>query len=663
MYSQFNTETEEENIPYVFSDGFIIYGEKTDSKNYTEIEVPCLKHHKSDFILAVKTQLLYFKDITFNVIYGNYQSEIEFLSKPIYNSKNLIISNESPFSKPHVVIIKNGMNDDTSGVCYGNIDFKELELQDMNGNIGIKCPIRQVIVDENGEEVEINPGLDVVPSREAVRWTANTRDFLKKQFGKAKEEAEQLIDEELKEENFIKWLKTSNSVLYNYSTGRNDSVISRLAKIIDLKEIEPVYKVNGHNIKFKALEKVFKGFSVKSYKLIYSYKLQKQVTERKLITMWGDFNFDNLFLKTEKSDPRINSHLCSIGATVLSVNNLENLLNENKSSVEIKDYTDKLVSLLIESGIKIYEDVIVSENSDVILSEEETVIEKEPTPAELRKLNERIVCNTITEIYLNTINGKAFKNKKKEPKISELQNREKPLFYGFQEDESKIHFAGELLKPQLNTNGYFNDDFGLVLISKQVKQHFKKFNHIDDLFGVQEEVIINNEKFINIKMNEHIIKWNTARKIKPHLDSFKFLNWFKLIDENYFDDFITLEKYCENNYSQVSHQKSYGSNIFLDNFVDFIDKIEIIQNITDSDRDDKLDAINEIILNSSLPNNTCSGIVIDKDIIAILNKLLIYSSDLKLMLNQLNLSYQNRDYLKDEFINEIKDFIKYKKSK
>jgi len=116
-----NLETGEENTPYVFSDGYTIYGEKTDEKNYTMVEVPSLKHHKTNYIQAVKTQLLYFNNVTFEVIYENGNKyAVDFKSTPIYNSENLIISEYSPYSKPHVVIVKGGDNVETqTGVCYG----------------------------------------------------------------------------------------------------------------------------------------------------------------------------------------------------------------------------------------------------------------------------------------------------------------------------------------------------------------------------------------------------------------------------------------------------------------------------------------------------------------------------------------------------------------
>lgn len=166
LIGKFNLETGEENIPYEIKskDGEIIgvlYGEKTNEKNFTQIEIPCLPHHQSEYDLAVKTQLLFFNNVNYyHEDEDGDRCEIHFKTKVHYNSDNLIICDNSPYSKPYVVII-NGNNN--VGVCYGHVDFAELELQEMRGSIGIKCKIRQVYKDENEEDVVINEGIEVTP--------------------------------------------------------------------------------------------------------------------------------------------------------------------------------------------------------------------------------------------------------------------------------------------------------------------------------------------------------------------------------------------------------------------------------------------------------------------------------------------------------------------
>ena len=48
------------NKSITFKNGEVIYYEETEDKNYSEIIVPTKRHHRSKYINAVKSQLLYF---------------------------------------------------------------------------------------------------------------------------------------------------------------------------------------------------------------------------------------------------------------------------------------------------------------------------------------------------------------------------------------------------------------------------------------------------------------------------------------------------------------------------------------------------------------------------------------------------------------------------
>lgn len=164
LVPKFNMETEEENGFITFSDGTKVYYEKTDEKNYTEIEIPVKRHNRHKYTQAVKSQLLYFKNVKFTRISENeFEYDEEFQAEVLFESDNLIVSNNYQFSKPHIIITK-GEGDDQVGVCYGYIDFLEMEMEQLYGNIGIKCPIQSLIRDENtGVETILEPGVEVTP--------------------------------------------------------------------------------------------------------------------------------------------------------------------------------------------------------------------------------------------------------------------------------------------------------------------------------------------------------------------------------------------------------------------------------------------------------------------------------------------------------------------
>jgi hypothetical protein len=126
---KFNLNTGENNEYITLSDGTEVYYENTDEKNYTKVTVFCKRHHRSNIKNAVRSQLLYFNNVTFDYRYENEEASesVDFLADVIYNSDNIIISNNHQFSKPHVVIVKGDDSFDTTGVCYGYIDFTQLE--------------------------------------------------------------------------------------------------------------------------------------------------------------------------------------------------------------------------------------------------------------------------------------------------------------------------------------------------------------------------------------------------------------------------------------------------------------------------------------------------------------------------------------------------------
>lgn len=162
LIGKFNIETGLENPYITFSDGNIVYYELTNSLNYTEITVPCKTHHKDKFKHAVESQLLYFDNVDFTIIEKNGSIDSRRVQADIvYNSENLIIANQYQYSKPHVVVVKDKSS--SVGVSYGYINFKEMEMQDLFGSVGFKCPIRQTIRDNDGKEIVIQEGVDVVP--------------------------------------------------------------------------------------------------------------------------------------------------------------------------------------------------------------------------------------------------------------------------------------------------------------------------------------------------------------------------------------------------------------------------------------------------------------------------------------------------------------------
>lgn len=674
-----NLETGEENVPYEFSDGSIMYGEKTNELNYCEIEVPVLNHHKDEYILAVKTQLLYFPNVVFYTqdIYGDLH-EVNFKANILYNSKNLVISSNSPYSKPHVVIVKGVEGVDETGVSYGYIDFKELELEDLNGDVGIKCVIRQVTVDEKGEEVVINEGISVVPSRESVLWNEHTRDYIKKQFQVAQIEATSIVEEELKEPDFIKWIEACKNI--RYFANNRESVIGRLSKIVDLDELKPVFKgPSAFDISFDIASKMFDGFKLTIKEKTTDYKTKKVIIKKEHPNGWSQINTSRMYHKEESSSRNKDLYLISGGTTICTysplsdatiIANSGNLENADRR-IKMRNETLRLLKLSSEylnyDSIEVPESFIthVTQLDNNEIAEEEK--EKMLTPEERRALENRVVANTYKTRYVSysEVDAQSYCKHKVEPRIKEIKEYEGSLYYGYQVDESKLQFACHLMDIQLRKNGstpFYGDDYKFLSVSVSNKKSFSMHSHIDDFFGKHVPQLDSNGKEIgkNIIMDNAIVKWNTARNLSKHLPYLVFFNNFSTFNMELFDLHKEILEYCNTNYTSLSsYEKRYGMHQHYSDFINFIEKVEAIQTLTEDGTSTPADIAYKV-KELTLPEGTTGGLVIDNTMIAKMNILLSYAGPVKDLFNYIPLLTTRNNPISLSTSIMINDFIKLK---
>ena len=97
--------------------------------------------------------------------------------------------------------------------------------------MGIKCPARQAYLDEEGNEIVIQDGVEVTPSREKVIWNEHTKRYIQGAIERAAQDAADVITEQLDEEDFLTWVKKCSEVIYK-NTG-NDSVLRQLGEMVD----------------------------------------------------------------------------------------------------------------------------------------------------------------------------------------------------------------------------------------------------------------------------------------------------------------------------------------------------------------------------------------------------------------------------------------------
>lgn len=142
----FNTSKTNIKHSFVEDDGreYVFYSEETTLPNGVSVIIPAKKHHKEQYIDAVKQQLLYFDNVRLFTYNEESQQKIEIPVKAeiMYEDNRIVLSKNDIYSKPHLLLNK---------VNYGFINFQELELEERKGNIGIKVDPTEVSINPSRE--------------------------------------------------------------------------------------------------------------------------------------------------------------------------------------------------------------------------------------------------------------------------------------------------------------------------------------------------------------------------------------------------------------------------------------------------------------------------------------------------------------------------------
>lgn len=442
------------------SNGDPAYYKATTSKNYTKISFGAKKHNRRAFNNAVRDQLSYVHNVDFFTQMASGGMYPEHISKEILiNTPTCIVAEGSTwYTKPHIVIVKNP--GDTTGINYGSIDFREMEMEDLHGNIGIKCPMRQAYVDEDGNEVVIQEGVEVTPSREKVIYNDKTKEYLQKMLERAAEEAGELIEEALKEDDFLKWIKLCSNVLYKRSSSdgvSNDLVgLNQIAQMVDTSKIRPMYKSSG--VRYANPKKMLPGYRVRMI------TRNGNSINRTELDSWSSGNLSRIYIANEGGATKMKDlYLTSEDRSFVLITPIDKdyLADEiskeyrpemlQKLRAEKKKYEDlqQVIAGLIASSSPSalsYDQIEVPDDVQRVLSKlEEQETTKQLTAAELRRMQQKTVG------YSLRIKGRddEWVWDKVEPKIEQIVNSTVPTFYGCHEDSYKIKLAAKMLQSRV----------------------------------------------------------------------------------------------------------------------------------------------------------------------------------------------------------------------
>jgi hypothetical protein len=474
---KFNLTTGQINPSITLSDGSVVYYEDTVDLNWTEVSFGVKSHNSSRFNEAIEEQLNYLDNVRFYVEMNGHKMEQKIKSEIIYNSKNLIVSTNNYLRKPHIVIVKEEGAE--TGINYGYVDFRELEMQDLYGPVGLKCPIKQFYIDEEGQEVIIQDGVEVTPSREKVIWSDSTKAFIQKLIDAAADEVTELVEKELLETDFLKWLDTCRQVIGGKTNNKNsdnpsERTLAILSNIIDTKSIKPKYSPNP-SIKFTSIPSTLNGFTLKIHdkKTIKSFKssgvtAEFQYTSDK-IDHWEQIGDKKVFYRTGNANKYKDFYLHNKYGVFVTIKKInlsylqEQIDTPGMPDIDIahyqaectkKKYNQDLIEPLIKSSelYESYDDIVLPDNiKELFDGAEASASIKESggslTPEERRKLNSQIVGYTLRPDNSRTA-GNSYKDfvwDKVEPTLRTVINSTIPTYYGTDEDAEKLKMAAAIL--------------------------------------------------------------------------------------------------------------------------------------------------------------------------------------------------------------------------
>ena len=451
------------NPSITFTDGSKVHYEPTTDKNHTIIEFGVKKHNRNRIEESIMDQLNYLGNIKFLIEEDGQEREITIQSDVVHNSKHIIVSNSYTYSKPHIVIVKE--EGALTGINYGYVDFRELEMQQLWGAVGLKCPMRQAIKDpETGEEIVVQDGVEVTPSREKVIWNEHTKKFIQSVIQKATEEATKLVEEELKETDLLKWIQSCRDVLSRSIGYHSNTALQQISKIVDTGNMKPKFP-SDTSIHFQGPVATLKGFSPRS--------VSEHVKEGKLhistdkLETWGEVDFDAIYYRDEDTPRnRLKDHyLISLSSRdkfmLITDKDLTNLKDaDTKSYLKVVNHRNKITPHLKSSELfNSYEDVEVPEEWKTTFQSREKTVEETGaltglSPAERREVEQRIVAFTLRYNHRSAYNGsRMYTWDKVEPKLSQVMSSDHITYYGTNKDAEKLYLAATVLFTQAPHSG------------------------------------------------------------------------------------------------------------------------------------------------------------------------------------------------------------------
>ena len=191
----------------------------------------------------------------------------------------------------------------------------------------------------------------------------------------------------------------------------------------------------------------------------------------------------------------------------------------------------------------------------------------------------------------------------------------------------------------------------LIKVSQTNSKYYKDFKHITRFF---KEI-----KNKTITMSTALVKWNTARLIKPEFDKLDFLKGFGPISPAVHEMYDKLDFFIDEYYRNMSHDKIHPD--IVPSLVEHLDKVGQFQLFV-RENPTETEAIAEMVQQLFNPDpgvEIVNGLAIDVEIYDLFRKLVDWSEPVQVMLNMVA-PLRDEEEISSQQEEEIRRYFQYR---
>jgi len=505
----------------------LVHEVESTNCNNTEIIIP-LKNEEDiiDFEHAIKNQLLFFS----NVVYKGFENNFS-LPEPAFESDVLYL----PIGQD----TKHVLHCIVGRVVYP-IDFKLIPSLKSSKCICVNGYLRFKI----GE-------VDLVPSRENLRYTDKTIEAIEKAVLQAqKDSSEELLKKIEEEDDFLKWWRfTHNLPLPNLSSwsrplasSNEDGGVDSLVQLssfnknssIDLKAIAarkfpsaPAHILNHLKLAASSNSTFTAGFDIRIPETYHS----RDYTEKIKLGKCGFKSFIDTLLDNRHSIYEVpNNYRSNINKALISSHNKSFIIFKARRSFieEHRDeghYTESDIAEMLLSHNFIYEQIIVNYNCFIKKYEDVNTSSVDAAACEIvdskkeREQNKAIFFKELyydnTDYRYKTYKNLLFAAVADGITIEELEKfvaEGGKVIYGYSSDQDKLKMCGGVListNPivdvsrtsyrKLASYQYGLSKYMIIKVAKSLSKELAQFTYVNDFFMDKYQELIDFVNFMKVK--------------------------------------------------------------------------------------------------------------------------------------------------------------------